>query len=68
MYGFIMACIELHTTGKNSITLKRRIWLPVAFKKIPDTPTKTRWSQAQFQKGQPTPCKTTYTFPHSPLG
>jgi len=25
---------------------------------IPDTPTKTHWSWAQFQKGQPTPCKT----------
>jgi len=32
-----------------------------------DTPTKTHWSQTQFQKGQPTPCKTTYAFPHSPL-
>jgi len=41
------------------------LWLS---KKIPDTPTKTRWSWAQFQKGQPTPNKTTYTFPCSPLG
>ena len=31
--------------------------------KNPDTPTKTRWSRAQFQKGQPTPCKTMYAFP-----
>ena len=38
-------------------------------KKIPDTPTKPRWSRAQFQKGQPTPsCKTTYAFLRSPLG
>jgi len=38
------------------------------FQKNPDTPTKTHWSRAQFQKGQPTPCKTTYAFRCSPLG
>jgi len=41
---------------------KSRIWLHVAFKKIPDTPTTTCWSWVQFQKGQPIPCKTTYAF------
>jgi len=40
------------------------LWLS---KTNPDTPTKTRWSQAQFQKGPPTPCKTRYIFPYSPL-
>jgi len=40
-----------------------RIWLPVAFKKIPDTPTKTHWSWAQFQKSQPTPAKLRMLFP-----
>ena len=30
---------------------KSRIWLPVVFKKFPDTCTKTHWSWAQFQKG-----------------
>jgi len=56
---------------KLSITLKSKgLATHMAFKKIPDTPTKTHWSQAQFQKGQPTPCKTMhiYTFPCSPLG
>ena len=35
---------------------------PGSHKKIPDTLTK--WlKSSQFQKGQPTPCKTTYAFP-----
>jgi len=33
-----------------------------------NTPTKTHWSWAQFQKGQPTPCIMTYAFSRSPLG
>jgi len=37
---------------------KARIWLPVAFKRIPDNLTKTCWSWAQFWKGQPTSWKT----------
>jgi len=41
------------------------LWLS---KRNSDTPTKTRWGWAQFQKGQPTPCKTTYAFPRSLLG
>jgi len=54
MYGFILACIQFKGTGKNSLTHWRaRIWLPVAFKKIPGTPTKCHWSRAQFQKGRP---------------
>jgi len=58
-----MACIEVYATGKNSLSYwKARIWLPMAFKIIPDTPTKSCWSQAQFQKGQPIPCKTMYAF------
>jgi len=65
-YGFIMACIELYAAGKNSLLhWKARICYLWLSKK--DTPTKTRWSQTQFQKGQPTPFKTTYAFPHSPL-
>ena len=47
----------LYHTGKQGFGYP---WLS---KKIPHTPTKTRWSWAQFQKGQPTPCKTTYAFP-----
>jgi len=35
------------------------LWLS---KKNPDTPTKSHWRWAQLQKGQPTPCKTTYAF------
>jgi len=31
----------------------------MAFTEIPDTPARTCWSQAQFQKGWHTPCKTT---------
>jgi len=46
---------------------KARIWLPVAFpQKFQTHPPKTAEAN-QFQKGQPTPCKTTYAFPHSPL-
>jgi len=37
--------------------------LPMAFKKFPGTHTKTHRSQPQFQKGQPTLCKTIYIFP-----
>jgi len=63
-----MAFIEFYATGQNSIShWKARICYPWLQKNIPDTPTKTRWSQAQFQNGQPTPCKTTYAFPRSPL-
>ena len=40
------------------------LWL--SNKKNPHPPTKTRWNQAQFQKGQLTPCKTTYVC-FSPL-
>ena len=53
---------------KLSITLKSKNLATCGFQKIPDTPTKTHWSRAQFQKGQRTPCKTTYAFPHLPLG
>jgi len=69
MYGFIMARIELYDTGQNSLShWKARIWLPMAFKKKFCTQsTKTHWSQAQFQKEQPTPCKTTYILLRSPL-
>ena len=54
--------------AKLSITLKSKDLATRGFQKIPDTPTKTCRSQAQFQKGQPTPCKTTCAFPRSPLG
>jgi len=58
MYGFIITYIELYDTRQNSMShWKARIWLIVAFKKIPDTPTRrTHWSRAQFQKGQPISC------------
>ena len=47
--------------SKLSIALKSKDLATHGFpKKIPDAPTKTRWSWAQFQKGQPTPRKTTY--------
>ena len=63
-YGFIMTCIDLYVRGQNSLPhRKARIWLPWLQKKIADTPTKTRWSWAQFQKGQPTPCKLCMLFP-----
>jgi len=54
-----MACIDLHDTGQNSLST-------YGFSKIADTPTKTHWSRAQFQKGQLIPCKTRYAFLHSP--
>ena len=35
-HRFIMACIELHDTGQNSLShWKAKIWLPVAFKNNP---------------------------------
>jgi len=52
-YRFIMACIEFYATGQNSITLKSKDLATHGFQKNPDTPTKTHWSWAQFQKGQP---------------
>ena len=46
-----MACIELHVTGQNSLShWKGRIWLPVAFKKFPDTPTKPAEAEPSFRK------------------
>jgi len=64
-----MTCIELSVIGQNSLPhWKARIWLSWLSNKIQDTPTKTGWSRAEFQKGQPTPCQTTYAFPRSPLG
>ena len=51
------------TSGYSSLShWKARIWLPLAFT------TKTHWGQAQDKKSQPTPCKTRYAFPCSPLG
>ena len=38
---------------------------PWLSKKIPDTPTKTGWSRAQFEKGQPTPCKPRIALRHT---
>jgi len=54
-----MTCIELSVRGqKLSTTWKARICQSSLSNKIQDTPTKTDWSWAQFQKGQPTSCKT----------
>jgi len=44
-------------------TEKQGFGYPWLSKTNPDTRTKTRISQAQFQKDQPTPCKTTHAFP-----
>jgi len=64
-YGFIMACIELCVIGQNSLShWKARIWLRIlAFKKNSRHTHRNGWGRPQFQKGQPTPCKTTYVFP-----
>jgi len=41
----------------------------LAFKKKFQThPPKPAKVKPIFSKGQPTPCKSTYVFPHSPLG
>ena len=63
-----MAHIELYVKVKTLSLTERKDLATRGFQKIPDTPTKTCWSPAQFQKGQPTHCKTTYAFPLSPLG
>jgi len=54
-----MACIELYAAGqKIPITLKSKDLATHGFqKKIPDTPTKTCWSQAQSQKVSLPPAK-----------
>jgi len=58
-----MACIELYATGKNSfITLKSKDLATCGFQKKFQTHTQTRWIWAQFQKGQPTPCKLRMLF------
>ena len=60
-----MAGIELYVRGQNSITLNKEGFGYLAIQKISDTLNKTGLSWAQFQKGQPTPWKTTYAFPCS---
>jgi len=55
-----MVCIELWATGENFLTLKARIGYPWISKK---NSRRTHWSQAQFQKGQPTPCKSMHASP-----
>jgi len=60
MYGFTMAYIEFHVTGQNSVTPKSKDLASRGFQK-------NSKSQAQFQKGQPPPCKTTYAFHRSSL-
>jgi len=58
MYGLIMACIELYATGKNSLSHgKARILLPLAFKKIPDTPPKPADAESSFRKVSLPPAK-----------
>jgi len=49
------------TINKHTEQVKKKTtyWLSWhALNKFKTTPTKTGWSWAQFQKGQPTPCKT----------
>jgi len=48
--------------SKLSNTLKSKDLAILVSKKIADTPTKTGWSRAQFQKGQPTPAKLCMLF------
>ena len=72
MCGFIMAFNELHAgyRSKLTATLKNMDLATKAFQNEFQiyTPAKTRLGRAQFQKGQPTTCKTRYAFPYSPLG
>ena len=58
--------IDLSRQALTSMIQAKTHCLPMVFQKNPDTPTKTRRSRAQFQKGQPIPYKTRYAFPHSP--
>ena len=53
MDEFIMACIELCVWGQNHYTEKQGF----GFQKNSRHNHQTRWSRAQFQKGQPTPVK-----------
>jgi len=61
MYGFNMACIELYATGPNSITLKARIWQPVAFKE--DYPPKPIEAEPSFRKASLPIAKLHILFP-----
>jgi len=64
-----MTCIELGVRGqKLSTTLKGKDLAILAFKYNSRHTHQTSWSRDQFQKGQPTSCKTTHAFPRSPLG
>ena len=59
-----MACVEFCVIGQISLPhWKTRNLAIQAFKKIPDTSTKTGWNRAWFQKGQPTPAKLRILFP-----
>jgi len=48
-----MACVEVHDAA--TVTLKSKDLDTHGFQKKFQTPTKTRRSRAQFQKGQPIP-------------
>jgi len=61
MHGFVL---NSYATGQNSLST-RKSKKKHGFLKIPDTPTKTRWSRAQFRKGQPTHCKSMHAFVYS---
>ena len=66
MYGFIMMNYVIHV--KTLCHTEKQGLVTLDFQKKFQTPTKTRWTWVQFQKGQPTPCKAMLCFPRSPLG
>ena len=54
---------------KHTVALKSKDLATRGFqKKFQTHPLKPAEVAPNFQKGQPTPCKTAYAFPHSPLG
>ena len=60
-----MTCIELHDTGTNTVTLKSKDWLPVAFNKIPDTPL---MKPSPVSERSAYPLQNMHAFLCSPLG
>jgi len=63
-----MTCIELCATGQKSLShRKARIWVSVAFQTNSTRTPKHSEAKPSF-RDHPTPSKTTYAFPHSPLG
>jgi len=61
-------CMDLSWHMHSRSHWKARIWLPTAFKKIPDTPTQCTEAEPSFRKVSLPPAKLCMPFPTHHLG